>query len=59
MRKARKGLPGYLICRKVIVESGVLVLGMLPLLAPFGIDSQGGGSDAWVQLNWDDFEFWG
>jgi hypothetical protein len=27
-------------------------------MAPFGIDSQGGGSNAWVQIAPSDFEFW-
>jgi len=27
-------------------------------MAPFGIDSQGGGSDAWVMLEPGDFEYW-
>jgi len=27
-------------------------------MAPLGIDRQGGGSDAWVMLEPDDFEFW-
>jgi predicted restriction endonuclease len=27
-------------------------------MAPFGIDPQGGGSDAWVQLEKDDFPHW-
>jgi predicted restriction endonuclease len=28
-------------------------------MAPFGIDKQGGSSGTWVQLNPDDFEFFG
>ena len=27
-------------------------------MAPFGIDRQGGGSDAWVELDPDDFAYW-
>lgn len=27
-------------------------------MAPFGIDPQGGGSDAWVKLGREDFPFW-
>ena len=27
-------------------------------MAPFGIDSQGGSSDSWVQLDIDDFAYW-
>ena len=27
-------------------------------MAPFGIDPQGGGSDAWVQMEKDDFPYW-
>lgn len=27
-------------------------------MAPYGIDAQGGGSDAWIQLDMDDFAFW-
>ena len=28
-------------------------------MAPFGIDKQGGTSNTWVQMEIEDFEFWG